>query len=221
MDIFKVGIIDDDPSKITQIMYRLTIGFENANSEKRAKYSNIIIKPIEIEIDQDIENTVNNIIEESIDGLLVDYKLSSYKNVDYSGVDIAEELEKIKYDFPIFVLTSYEDDLFINEIFNAYQVFDFDRYLNEDTERIELNFKVIEQILKTKKQQKKWEDEILNLLPNVGTKAEIDSRLINLDDKLEKSLNGKNSIPGKIKKELQSDKISELLNKLDEILEKE
>jgi len=221
MDIFKVGIIDDDSSKVTQIMYRLTIGFDDANFEKQAKYTNIKIEPIEIEIEQDIQATVKNIIEENIDGLLVDYKLSSYKNVDYSGVDIATELEKIKYDFPIFVLTSYEDDLFINEIFNAYQVFDFDRYLNEDTERIELNYKVIEQILKTKKQQKKWEEEILDLLPAAGDSLEVDSKLIDLDDKLEKSLNGKNSIPKKLKIELQSDKITELLNKLDGILEKE
>jgi len=221
MDIFKIGIIDDDSSKVTQIMYRLTIGFESANLEKKSKYSNIKIEPIEIEIEQDIENTINNIIEENIDGLIVDYKLSSYKNVDYSGVDIADELEKIKYDFPIFVLTSYEDDLFINEIFNAYQVFDFDRYLNEDTERIELNFKVIEQVLKTKKQQKKWESEILELLPNAGKSIEVDNKLIELDDKLEKSVNGGSSIPKKLKKDLQSDRVTELLNKLDGIIEKE
>ncbi|MCP1461725.1 MULTISPECIES: hypothetical protein [Bacillus] len=221
MDTFKVGIIDDDSSKVTQIMYRITNGFENANYEKRAKYSNIKVEAFEIEIEQNIQVTVNNIIEADIDGLIVDYKLSSYKNVDYSGVDVATELEKIKYDFPIFVLTSYEDDLFVNEIFNSYQVFDFDRYLNEDSERIELNFKVIEQILKTKKQQKKWEDEILNLLPSAGTSLEVDSKLIDLDDKLEKSLNGKSMVPRKLKEELQSDKITELLNKLDGIIEKE
>src|SRR5690606_24472341 len=127
----------------------------------------------------------------------------------------------VLYDFPIFILTSYEDDLFANEIYNAYQVFNFERYLSEPLERVELNFKIIEQIQKSVKQKEQWEQEIYKLLPLAGTSEEIDSRLIELDTKLEKSINGKYSLPKKIKKDLGTNKLNELLEKIDRILDKE
>ncbi|MEH6847813.1 MULTISPECIES: hypothetical protein [Bacillus cereus group] len=219
--LFKIGIIDDDRAKVTQIIIKLKQGFSNASAEKQSKYSNYKFEPVEINIEDDIDTTINSIVEKEIDCLLVDYKLSSYKNVDYSGIDIAKKLEDVLYDFPIFVLTSYEDDLFLNEIFNAYQVFDFERYLNEETERIELNYKIIEQILKSKKQIKKWEQDIAELLPKAGQSAEIDKKLLDLDSKLEKSVNGSGALSEKVKKDLDSNKLTDLLNKIDSILSKE
>jgi len=219
--IFKIGIIDDDSSKVTQIMVKLLEGFGKATSEKQEKYSMYKFFPIELEIKDELDEMIQQVLEEKLDCVLVDYKLSSYKNVGYSGVEFAKSLGEVLFDFPIFILTSYEDDLFLNEIFNAYQVFDFGRYLNEESERIELNYKIIEQILKTTKQKQKWEEEIKKLLPLAGQSQEIDSQLLDLDAKLEKSINGKNAIPDKIKKDLDSNKLTELLNKIDDILGKE
>ncbi|MBD3861633.1 hypothetical protein IEE86_18180 [Bacillus sp. 28A-2] len=216
-----IGIVDDDPGKVTQIMTRLIQGIEGAAPEKRQKYSQYKFKPIEIEIIEDLNAMVDNIINERLNCLLVDYKLSSYKSVDYSGVELAKALDGAIYDFPIFVLTSYDDDLFTNEIYNAYQVFDFDRYLNEEPERIELHFKIIEQILKTAKQKEQWEEELKRLLPCAGTSEDIDSRILEIDAKLEKSINGGSALPEGVRKDLSSNKISELLNRIDEILERE
>lgn len=220
-EVFKIGIIDDDPTKITQIIIKLMEGFGKATSEKQEKYSMYQFEPIELEIKNEFDDMIQQVIEAKLDCVLVDYKLSSYQNVDYSGVDFAKALGKALFDFPIFILTSYEDDLFLNEIFNAYQVFDFARYLNEESERIELNYKIIEQILKTTKQKQKWEREIIKLLPLAGTSQEIDSKLLELDAKLEKSMNGLNAVPDKLKRDLDSNKLTELLNKIDSILEKE
>lgn len=219
--VFKIGIIDDDSSKVTQIMIKLTEGFSKATYEKQNKYSMFQFNPVELEIMDDLEGMIQQVIKERLDCVLVDYKLSSYKNVDYSGVEFAKALGEALFDFPIFIITSYEDDLFVNEIFNAYQVFDFARYLNEESERIEINYKIIEQILKTVKQRKKWEDEIKILLPLAGTSQEIDSKLLELDSNLERSINGNNSIPSKMKRDLDSNKLNELLNKIDIILDKE
>jgi len=219
--VFKIGIVDDDSSKVTQIMIKLMEGFGQATYEKQNKYSMYQFNPIDLEIKDDIDDMIQQVINERLDCVLVDYKLSSYKNVDYSGVEFAKALDEALFDFPVFIITSYEDDLFVNEIFNAYQVFDFARYLNEESERIELNYKIIEQILKTTKQRKKWEDEIKILLPLAGTSQEIDSKLLELDTKLEKSINGINSIPSKMKRDLDSNKLTELLKKIDVILDKE
>jgi len=57
--------------------------------------------------------------QQKLDCVLVDYKLSSYEIVDFTGIEIAKYLEDTIYDFTIFILTSYEDDLFTNEIYNA------------------------------------------------------------------------------------------------------
>lgn len=220
-NVFKIGIVDDDTGKITQIMTRLMQGIEGAAPEKRQKYSQYEFEPVEIEIIEDLNVMVKEIVNQRLDCLLVDYKLSSYQNVDYSGVELAKALEEKIYEFPIFVLTSYDDDLFTNEIYNAYQVFDFDRYQNDDAERVELHFKIIEQILKTAKQKEQWEAELKRLLPKAGTSEDIDSKILELDAKLERSIDGGSALPEGVRKDLSTNKISELLDKIDEILERE
>lgn len=219
--ILRIGIVDDDDGKVTQIMTRLMQGIEGASPEKKQKYSQYKFEPIDIELKEDLNVMIKEVIDNRLDCLLVDYKLSSYQNVDYSGIELAKALEEALYDFPVFVLTSYDDDLFTNEIYNAYQVFDFDRYQNEEQERVELHFKIIEQVLKTVKQKEKWEEELKKLLPLAGTSDEIDSKILELDSKLERSIDGGSALPEGLKKDLSSNKISELLAKIDEILERE
>ncbi len=217
----KIGILDDDSSKVTQIMSTLMSGMIGASPEKKDKYDGFEFEPYEIKVQQDIQNMIDEVIEQELDCVLVDYNLSSYEVADFTGVDFAKHLEDALYDFPVFILTSYEDDLFANEIYNAYQVFNFERYLSESSERIELNFKIIEQIQKSIKQKEQWEQEIYKLLPLAGISEEIDSRLIELDTKLEKSINARYSLPEKVKKDLGANKLNELLEKIDKILSEE
>lgn len=215
---FKIGIVDDDPGKITQIITRMMMGISEITPEKQDKYSQYELEPYEIKIKKDLKDMVDEVITLELDCVLVDYKLASYEVVSYTGIEFAKLLEDTIYDFPIFVLTSYEDDLFKNEIFNAYQVFDFARYLGDKSERVELHFKIIEQILKTTKQREQWEREIKRLLPLAGTSEEIDSRLLELDTKIEKSINGTHALPEKIKRDLNENKLNELLSKMEQIL---
>lgn len=218
---FKIGILDDDSSKVTQIMSKLMFGMAEASPEKKIKYDDFEFEPYEIKVQQDIQCMIDEVFKQELDCVLVDYKLSSYEIVDFTGIEFAKHLEDTLYDFPIFILTSYEDDLFTNEIYNAYQVFDFDRYLSESSERIELNFKIIEQILKSSKLKEQCEQELCKLLPLAGNSEEIDSRIMELDTKLEKSINRKYSIPEKVKKDLETSKLNELIEKIDKILDKE
>ncbi|MEC1177316.1 hypothetical protein P9B03_02370 [Metasolibacillus meyeri] len=215
---FKVGILDDDSSKITQIITMLLYGMLGASPEKKARYKDYELIPYEIKLQEDIQDIISEVFEQKLDCILIDYKLSSYAITDFTGVEIAKILGEEIYDFPIFILTSYEDDLFTKEIYNAYQVFDFDRYLTEPAERIELNCKIIEQILKSTKQREQWEKEIVKLLPLSGKSEEIDSRILELDNKLERSISGKYSISKKIKKDLNTNKLNELIDRIDDIL---
>lgn len=217
----KIGILDDDASKVTQIIGKLEDGFIKAESGKVSKYSKFELMPFELTVEESIEDVTKKIIELDLDCVLVDYKLSSYEAVDYTGVDLVKHLLEILYDFPVFILTSHEDDLFNKEVFNAYQVFDFARYIGEDNERIELNFKIIEQILKYRNQQDKWKKEIKKLIPVAGSSSEIDERIFELDSYLERSIDGRTRIPDKVKKELSNDKITQLLLKLDKLIDSE
>lgn len=218
---FKIGILDDDSSKVTQIMSKLMFGVADASPEKKCKYDNFEFEPYEIEVQPNIQNMIDEVFNQKLDCVLVDYKLSSYEIAGFTGIEFAKHLEDALLDFPVFILTAYEDDLFTNEIYNAYQVFDFERYLSEPLERIELNFKIIEQIQKNIKQKEQWEEEIIKLLPLVGTSEEIDSRIMELDTKLEKSINAKYSLPDKVKKDLGTNKLDKLLGKIDELLDEE
>jgi hypothetical protein len=216
---FKIGIIDDDKSKVTQIMMRLEMGCDGIDENKKKKYSGFKLSPIEIALNDSIDNMIDEIKEKNIDCLLIDYKLQSYKTINFSGVDVAYRVYDCLADFPIFILTSYDEELFMRELFNAYQIFDFNRYINEDSERIELNFKIIEQILKYKREASEWENELLLLLPKAGKTAEIDEKILHLDNLIERRIGGKSSLNSTLKKELSVSKIDTLLTKLDFLLE--
>lgn len=148
-ELYHIGIIDDDPSKITQMitMIRLCCDDEDGQPLKE-KYANYKLDPIEITLEKTTDDMVERIVEADVDAVIIDYKLSSQQSVSYSGVSLAKELNQRLWGFPVFVLTTYQDDLFDHELFDSYLVFDFDRYIGDDKERIEFNSKLIEQIKK-------------------------------------------------------------------------
>lgn len=213
-----VGIIDDDEAKRTQIMSNLEACVEDASEEIQDQYSMYELYPIELEIKADMNEVIDEIIENEINVLIVDYKLASYETVaDYTGVKFANRTNDKFMDFPLFILTSFETELYKHESFNAYQVFDFERYMNEQAERIELNRKIIEQYLKYKNQIEKWKEELSELLQREGESDVVDKKIMELDHLLEKSFDGDNAIPDILKERLSNDKyetVIELLKKL-------
>lgn len=217
----KIGIIDDDCSKITMIMTQLLCINNYPEGEKKKKYENFTFIPIAIDLKNTLEEMLEEIIEKKVDALLIDYKLSSQKNVSYTGVSLAKEIENTMEGFPIFILTAYEDDLYTQEVFNAYQIVDASDYFNNDNKTLEINMKIIEQILKHKKEFEIWEEELKSLLSRKGESAEIDSKILELNRKLEGSINKKGLLPEKIIKELSSEKIDEFILKINKIIDGE
>ena len=218
MENLKIGILDDDKSKVTQIMNCLNKGVKGADKEKITKYQDFKLDPIENKVKNKMTELIEEVINNNIDCMIIDYKLSSFRVINFNGIEFAKELFETLYDFPIFILTSYEDDLFCNEVYDAYKIFNFGRYINEDSERIELNFKIIEQVCKTRKQISIWENELLELISEKGKSEKIDSRIIDLDTKIEKSLNGKLNFSQKQKLDWSEDKLDVLIKKLDKIM---
>lgn len=219
---YHIGIIDDDPSKITQMItsIRLCCNDEDGNPIK-AKYANCELVPIELELTGSMDDMVERIIESRLDAVIIDYKLSSQQAISYSGVSLAIELRLRLFGFPIFVLTTYQDDLFDHELFDSYLVFDFARYIGENDERVELNSKLIEQIKKHRAEMENWKKELGDLLPHAGESAAIDERILELDSQIEKSIDGRAAISLPVKKDFTAEKINELISKIDSLIEGE
>lgn len=213
-----VGIIDDDRTKRTQIMACLENGVDLANEDVQEMYMNYELNPIELELSSDEDKIIEQIMELKIDVLLVDYQLSSYESaVDYTGVGVAKKTDRKYLEFPVFILTSFETELYKHEIFDVTKVFDFGRYMEEEGEQTELNKKIFEQYLMRKKNIEEKKRELYDLLPREGESQEIDDRIIELDTFIEKSLDGEAAINERTKKRLlsgQSDEILELLRKI-------
>ena len=111
--------------------------------------------------------------------------------------------------------------MFLKECFDVYQVFEFDRYINDKDERIELNSKIVEQIKKYRNSILSWKKELFELLPNGGKNCKIDERIIELDTRIEKSIDGVSSLSEKMKADLGQNRIQTLIDKIDKLIDKE
>lgn len=218
----KVGIIDDDETKRTQIISCLRDYVNEFPEDIIEQYRKYELVPVEIDILPDMNAVIDDIIEKEIDVLLIDYQLSSYdSHVNYTGVGVANRADQKYLGFPVFVLTSFEADLYKKEIFDAYKVFDFERYMHDDKERIEINKKLIEQCIKRRRDIENKREELNRLLKMEGTNQEIDDRILELDEFLERSLDGDNAISKSEKKRLLDSRYEELLKLLRKVVEEE
>lgn len=219
---YNIGIIDDDASKTTQMITYLRLGWKDTEGNLiKEKYKDVELNPYELKLKNNLDTMVEAIYTSKLDALIIDYNLSSQQNISYSGIDLVKAIQNRLNEFPIFVLTSYQDDLFLKECFDVYQVFDFERYLKDQNERIELNSKIVEQIKKYKNSIVNWKKELSTLLPQLGTNSTIDERIIELDTKIEKSIDGVSALSQKMKKDLDGNRIQNLINKIDQLIDME
>ncbi len=217
---YRIGIIDDDKTKVTQLLIFTAQGWDDDDGNLiKEKYKDITLVPTEIQLESDINQMVEKIVTDKPDALIIDFKLSSQENISYSGVKLAQAIDKRLRGFPLFILTSYEDDLYEKENFDAYQVFDFERYINDLEERIEINSKIVQQIKKYNTTLNQWKKELIELLPHAGENAIIDERILLLDSLIENSIDGTSALSYKLKQELDdTNRIQVLIEKIDKII---
>ena len=107
MENLVIGIVDDDRSKVTQIITHLCSNWQSSTDTKLSKYSDYQLIPEEISLCADMDEVVAEIIEKKVECAIIDYRLSSYGSVGFTGVDLAKRLNSTKHGFPIFLLTAY------------------------------------------------------------------------------------------------------------------
>ncbi len=107
MTTYRVGILDDDESKVIEIVDKLNHAFDNLPHYKKYK-----LVPIEISIEPDCSATVEKILSQAVECMIIDYNLGSYQVAGYNGVEIADELWRHRKNMPVFMLTSYDENMY-------------------------------------------------------------------------------------------------------------
>jgi len=179
---------------------------------------------------EDKDELIHLIYKINPDAVITDFMLNDIKesieyNVPYNGVELMEGFLAIREDFPFFVLTSF-DDIAVGHSDDVNKVY-IKNILHNDKEESKAKAKfldrVISQIDHYKAKIKNAEDEILELIKlreNGESNIENERRLIDLDSFLENSVDKKYSIPKEYKSLSNTNKLDEILNRVDDLLKK-
>jgi len=179
----------------------------------------------------DKEEMIELIIKLSPDALIADFRLNEMKtdidyNVPYNGVELVEEFQSIRDNFPCFILTALDDDA-VNQSDDVNIVYIKNVLHNkeegEGKAKAKFLDRVVSQIEHYKSKIENYKQELIELVKvRESGKADIsvENRIVFLDDFLEKSIDAKNSIPIEFKTLSNSNKLDNILNKVDELLNK-
>lgn len=175
------------------------------------------------------EEMIEYIIKLAPDALVTDFRLNEMKsdikyNIPYNGVDLVEEFQSIRNHFPCFVLTALDDEA-VNQSDDVNIVYIKNILYNKEEGNAKAKFldRVLGQIEHYKSRienAKKELSELVNLRREGKADINIENKIIELDDFLEKSIDANNSIPLEFKTLSNSKRLDSILNKVDEILKK-
>lgn len=169
-----------------------------------------------------VEETCNDILESHVDAVISDFEFSEQlSTVHYDGTDLVSLFLKKREDFPVFILTSFEDDALskgddVNIIYEKKEM--------DEGEKGELFLKKVKaQIEKYKHKLETDETRLLELISE-SKKRKLDAfekqELAELDSKIEKALDKESQIPNILRDDKEATELSELLKKVDELAKK-
>ncbi|MCY4298151.1 MAG: hypothetical protein OXC61_02490 [Flavobacteriaceae bacterium] len=165
-----------------------------------------------------IESTVSKIINQFADAVVADFRLSEEApEVHYNGSTIIEEILKIRKDFPVFILTSFEDDAIdkgfdVNIVYQKKDILSNSKFFD----------RVVNQIKKHRVKIKNAETRILELIKKREQKQlsqQEEYELLELDQFIEERLDQRGLITKDLKTITNSKRLKSLLDKADKILE--
>jgi DNA-binding NarL/FixJ family response regulator len=168
---------------------------------------------------KEIELTVAAIIEAKVDAVIADFDLGEQDvTIHYSGAELVSLILEERDFFPVFILTSYEDEAVsqgddVNIVYEKSEMANGEKFLERVKTQIEKYYNKLDEA----------EKKLLTLIEK-GQQTQLDAQeekeLEELDSLIEKSLNKKIVVPDKIKKDAEEDKLGALLKKVDELAKK-
>lgn len=146
-------------------------------------------------------------------------------NVPYDGVELMEDFLSIRHRFPCFVLTAKDKDAISDsEDVNLIYTKSLITSEIEDTKaKVKFTDRLVKQIEHYKNRienSKKELAELIEIRKKEEADISIENRIIELDDFLEKTIDGKSVIPAEFKTLTNSNKLDSILNKVDQLLKK-
>ena len=192
-------------------------------------HSKTKLEPITMFPLSDLDEMIESIIKIAPDAIISDYRLNELKtdikyNVPYNGVDLVEEYQRIRSNFPCFVLTALDDEA-VNSSNDVNIVYVKNILYNKEEGNAKAKFldRVISQIEHYENRIESYKQELAKLIEiRRSGKADIlvENRIIELDDFLEKSIDGRSVIPIEFKTLTNSNKLDNILSKVDLLLKK-
>jgi len=200
---YKIAYIDED----------------QADTRKFQRFSHNYFEVLPFIPKDDIEETCNDILESHVDAIISDFDFSEQlSTVHYDGTAVVSLFLKKRDNFPVFILTSFEDDAIskgedVNIIYEKKEMDEGEMFL----ERVKA------QIEKYKHKLETEETRLLELISE-SKKRKLDAfemqELAELDSKIEKALDKESQIPNILRDDKEATELSELLKKVDELAKK-
>lgn len=201
---YKIGYVDEDHEDINLFLQQFSDYFE--------------IETLEPEPTTTIKEVISWIMFSKLDLIIVDFDLKERLEIDFFGNDILEKLNEHYLNFPMFMLTSYEEraidesDASIDDvIYSKEDVYDnitifVNRFKNKISNyKLEINEAQKRHVELAKKPELTFEEE---------------EEILNLDDFIEKVYGKKGLTPKVMKNSKSLEKLNELIYKADKILQK-
>lgn len=180
-----------------------------------------------------ISDTLDEIFEIHPDAILTDFQLNDMKtdiayNVPFTGAELANAIRERRKDFPVFIVTTFGDDAARNDadvrlIYEKKESFESANVAGDD-QKLTFAKKLHYAIQAYKQSFEKFSNEFDALLEKRQNGAKLthaeETRLIELDSILEESIDRKNKLPDEFKYSSNAEKLEELLNCTNKILQK-
>ena len=103
--IFSIGMIEDDKAEASAIMLSLNENSDKLNENSFKLYE---LKPNSNLREQLFQEIKQDIIENKVQCIMIDYKLDTLKEV-LTGIEIVEYLHEEVPEFPVIILTNVPD----------------------------------------------------------------------------------------------------------------
>lgn len=203
MTKFRVAYVDESDSDLRK--------FQRFS---RNYFDVIPIKPY-----QNIEKTAAEILDNHVDAVIADFDLSEQDPlIHYNGANLVSLILQERDMFPVFILTSYEDDAVskgedVNIVYEKSEMADGEKFLERVKSQIEKYYHKLEEA----------EKHLIELIQKskIGKLDALEEDEVKkLDSLIEKALDKKTPIPDNIRQGKEVKDLSELLRKVDELAKK-
>lgn len=181
---------------------------------------------------EDLDSMIEKIIDISPDAIITDFNLNEKRvdidyNVPYNGTELLETFLSIRDGFPFIVLTAF-DDVAVNQADDVNKIYVkniLHKSNKEEMTKAKATFldRVIASINHYQAKLKNAEEELVQLLEKKKagkTNYDEEQRIIELDGFIEKSVDKGSSIPNEYKLSSNTDKLGELLSRVDSMINK-